>query len=281
MADQKRLVKDPEAFLGALEAELDAHVTRVLGERTEEWSARNPAGVVSGSTLATCMRQAWYRRYQAGSAIHPSDDEATQHALWLGFVFEELLGGLLEAIPGKLHKEQNEFPVHLVHPDTSLATLSGTTDFVKEVEVEGKSYYIPIEVKSTQRYNWQTFEYEERHLHQLMLWIYYAKIQKLNVPYGILYYIQRSSFRRKWVVVLVDTVFRRYEKNVIDFDLYAPYMEKKIQTLLHHLETNTLPSFPKSIPKYICQSCTFLDWCYTNYNPVGKEASSNGKQAKE
>ncbi|MEM3062958.1 MAG: hypothetical protein QW303_05380, partial [Nitrososphaerota archaeon] len=234
-----RIVKDPEIFLTLLDNELANSVQSVLEAKSEEWAKRNPVGTVSGSSFSVCDRQAWYKYHTSDNVSTP--DNFTKKLFWLGFMYERAIQDILTKLPGKLHVNQNSFPLNMHHPEIKDITFSATTDFVKEYADEDKTYYIPIEIKSTQLYKWKDFTYQPAHLRQLLLWIYYAKKHKLNVPYGILKYIQRSDFDTKTVVISVDTPFKKIGRVIESFEVYEPYLEKKINTMVENITKKTLP----------------------------------------
>jgi CRISPR/Cas system-associated exonuclease Cas4 (RecB family) len=265
----KSLIKDPELFLSSLHEEMQNVLKETIESKSVEWRERNSERVIGSSTFALCPRQAYYNYFTQKLKEQSTEalgDDARRY-IYLGFFFEDEVGKALLRMPGTLHKEQNSFPIHLEHPVGDVI-LAATTDFVKEFNIDGQSYYIPIEVKSTDLYEWyKGFTYHEEHLRQLLLWIHYAKMRGLSVPYGILKYCKRGNFATKPTIISVDTPFRKLSRQKVDYGVYKAYLDARVDMLIDAIETKTLPALT-DVPKYRCKQCPFVRACEANKNTM-------------
>ena len=267
--DEKSLIYDPESFLTSIEDNTKETIDEYMSQRTAEWEARGAAGkAVRSSSLGTCIRQAYYNYFvdRKGNKI---EDLNVLKRMYMGFINEETQSRFLRKLPGKLHGiesiEQNQFPVHLKVEDD--ITCTATTDFVSELTHRDKSYFIPMELKSTELWKWNDFKFHNFHLKQILLWMYYAKEKlNLNVPYGILQYTKRSTMENKMVTIPCDTRFDKLGREIQNYDYWKPWLDNHVSTIKQSIQDGTLPERPTDIPKYICQSCDFLEMCNRSEN---------------
>ena len=267
--DDRTLIYDPESFLLELENKTQEHIEDYMGKRTEEWVARgNDGKAIRSSSLGTCIRQAYYNYYHERKSDNITDLTILKR-MYSGFINEETQSKYLLRMPGKLHgvesEEQNQFPIHLKTKDKIVCT--ATTDFVKEFTYRDQPYYIPMELKSTELWKWDDFKFHPYHLKQILLWVYYAKEKlKLNVPYAILLYTKRSTMANKYVVIPCDTRFDKLGREIQRYEYWLPYIKDTVNTVTKCIKKVELPDRPTDVPKYICQSCSFLEMCNKNEN---------------
>lgn len=284
----KKLVTDPETFVSAIQGNegventaLDSVRESYQAEKTAEWEARGGDNIIRSSIFGTCARKTYYDYYLGGeSATFPRN---VQEKMYLGLLGENLFEEFLADIPGTTHVEQNEFPVHMTSPisNDDLVWVA-TTDFVKELEVEGEKYYIPIELKNTGLRNWDEFTYHKYHLEQIMTWIMYAKEQGLNVPYGLLVYVWKffhwyAEHEIKVVTIATDTKFLKMSRETVDWDVQKHYMHFKRDNLKECIENLELPAL-ETVPKYICNDCPFLNDCNVDKNTPADKGLKFGKE---
>jgi hypothetical protein len=164
---------------------------------------------------------------------------------------------------------------------------AATTDFVPEFELDGESYYIPIELKSTQLKKWDEFRYHPYHLRQLLTWIYNAKEQDLNIPFGLLVYVgdlwnRYKKHEIKITCIQVDTKFKKISKTIIeDWDVHKFAIEDRRNKLKEAIENTELPIFPSDVPSYICTDCTFKVDCFSNQNIPRNKGILYAKDSKK
>ena len=265
--DIKDLVYDPESFLLELEAAKKKVMDDYMAARSAEWEARGKEeNAIRSSSLGTCIRQAFYNYFTTRKA-EPITDSLMQQRMYMGFINEETQGNFFKNMPGHLHGldsvEQNQFPIHLNIKEDLVYT--ATTDFVHEYEYRKAKYYVPMELKSTELWKWKDFKYHPYHLKQILLWMYYAKEKlELNVPYGVLMYTKRSTMENKYVVISCDTRFEKLGREVQKYDYWKPWLDNHVATITNGILNEELPPRPTDVPTYICNSCSFQEYCNAN-----------------
>jgi len=288
------LLIDPEILIANLIGEspdsdgrwcMDYPINKYMQNRTDEWKARGNSNSVRSSSLAVCSRQSYYS-YFAEDVPEKEIDREGRKRMFLGQKLEDFFGEYLhEVVPGKVHTEQNTFPINIEHPDnTTKINFRATTDFVMELETAtGTPAYIPIELKCTNLYKWNQFTYHDYHLEQLLLWVYYAKLTGINVPYAMLLYvhgfyewyksrIHKKVYDVKPIIISVDTDFKKLGRTIERFDRWMPYLDAKVAAIKANIKNKTLPELPKPMPlKYICESCAFRAACLLDRNTADKK----------
>ncbi len=276
MPSVKDYVESPKAFTNAVESAIDKYVRAHGSEKSVEWKARNTGGTISGSIFSQCVRKAWYSFFTA-----PKDGEFSSEArrrMYLGYLSEEVVLGALSQYEDlgeltRIHHLQNEAPVNQTITRGEV-TLSTTTDLVIEFELDGRRVYIPIEEKSTEVPDWQRrgdwwpkFKGYDSHRRQLTQWMYYAKENGLEVPFGVLAYFRRSDYASKYFIIMdaEEAPFDPLGKSAIE--LYSDWeavIEGRMEELVFSIEAKTRPIFPSDVPKWMCSDCTFKEDCHAN-----------------
>ena len=151
--------------------------------------------------------------------------------------------------------------------------LSTTTDLV--LEYPGK-IYIPIEEKSTEVSDWsrqrpsewwEKFTGYDFHRRQICQWMYYAKENGLNVPFGVLAYFRRANLESKTFIFLDSEEIPfspRGDSNILLYGEYRDAVAARIKELLESIGTRTIPRFPSDVPEWLCRDCQFREDCHSN-----------------
>ena len=265
--DIKDLIYDPESFLVELEDAKKSTMDEYMAARSAEWEERGKSeNAIRSSSLGTCIRQTFYNYFTERKAT-PITDLIMQQRMYMGFINEETQGTFLKRMPGHLHgldsAEQNQFPIHLNIKEDVVYT--ATTDFVHEYSYKNEKYYVPMELKSTELWKWKDFKYHPYHLKQLLLWMFYAKEKlNLNIPFGVLMYTKRSTMENKYVIISCDTRFEKLSREVQKYDYWKPWLHEHVETITSSILNEELPARPTDVPVYICNSCSYLDYCNAN-----------------
>ena len=272
----KDYIRDPEILISQVYDSIQSIQDSRQNSSTAEWEARNGDNIIGASQFSMCTRQSYYTYFTPDKkSLERTFNPVIKEWMYLGLLCEELLGEFLDKeVPAKkIHIEQNDFPVHMKSPNsTDKIIWAATTDFVPEFELDGKSYYIPIELKSTQLKKWDEFRYHPYHLRQLLTWIYNGKEQDLNIPFGLLVYVgdlwnRYKKHEIKITCIQVDTKFKKISKTIIeDWDVHKFAIEDRRAKLKEAIENTQLPEFPQDVPNYICTDCVFKNSCFANTN---------------
>ena len=264
----KQILTNPESFIDNLNDCTEQILDIEFDARFEEWKARGSDKQVRASSLGTCIRQAYYS-FNEQAERTPVSDPLARRRMYMGFINEEIMGKIINLMPGHTHgldsEEQNKFPIHVDLMNDEDIHCAATTDFVKEYEdKDGGKYYIPIELKSTDVYKWKEFTYWKYDLKQLLLWVYIAKQNGLNVPYAMLVYTRRSTMDMKFCVISVDTLYSKMGKVVESYEHWFPFMDDLVNRLKWSIRNKQVPAMPTDVPQYICKTCPHLGKCMNN-----------------
>ena len=285
MANIDEYIKNPNTFIKDLNRSIERHIKANEISKSAEWKARNDGTKVSGSIFSQCVRKAFYAYFTP-----PSDGEFSIEArkrMYLGYINEEILLGAMKGDPANMdvtvHHEQNVLPVNITITRDDVL-LSSTTDFVLEyqsssVETDtepksGESIYVPLEVKSTEASDyrpakkwWDEFSGYDSHRRQILQWMYYAKENGMNVPFGVLFYSRRSNYDCKEFIFLdaEEAPFSPTGDSRIEvYRDWIPEVEKRIGEIVHSIKNKTIPVFPSDVPVWLCNSCSFKGDCFAN-----------------
>lgn len=271
-------IDTPSLFVRDIGKSIDLYIKNHQDEKSREWKERNDGNVVSGSIFSQCVRKAWYSFFTP-----PKEGEFNSQArkrMFLGYVSEEIVLSALKEDPANIditvHHEQNETPVNQVIEKEGVK-LSTTTDLVLEYKKEdGASVYIPVEEKSTEVSDyqrggagewWRKFEGYPAHRRQLSQWMYYAKENGLEVPFGLLLYLRRANYDLKPFIILDAQEIPFSPVEDVSIDLYQDYkeiVEERIVELVASINNKTRPSFPDDVPSWLCKDCSFKEDCHDN-----------------
>ena len=268
-------IKNPSLFIKDLNKSVEIHIKNNEILKSAEWKARNDGTKVSGSIFSQCVRKAFYAYFTP-----PSDGEFSIEArkrMYLGYINEEILLGAMKGDPANMdvtvHHEQNVLPVNITITRDDVL-LSSTTDFVLEYPQEGGNIYVPLEVKSTEasdyrpaKHWWAEFTGYDSHRRQILQWMYYAKENGMNVPFGVLFYSRRSNYDCKEFIFLdaEEAPFSPAGDSRIEvYRDWIPEVEKRIGEIVHSIKNKTIPVFPTDVPKWLCDSCSFKTDCWSN-----------------
>jgi len=282
VATKKQYIADAELFCNEIIGGFHKYIDNFMGERTEEWKKRGQGNVIRSSTFGTCSRLAWYT-YKSNSKITPSVfDRKTTERMLMGFIGEANFLKVMDIMPmqevtEKNHMAQNEEPVH-IRIEVEGIEYAATTDVVKEIVLDGESYYFPIEIKHTELREWENFSGHWFHKDKLLAWIHIAKLKGWNVPFGALTYVWK--FFNWWVahevrpiIFSVDSKFMKLSRYIEDYDKLRPYIADRMEVLNRCIKEDELPPRPKELVNhptapskdhYLCKDCAFRSYCDDN-----------------
>jgi len=275
-------------FCNTLTQSLDDEYLRRLQESTADWEKRNEGNTVSGSSFSTCLRLCYYRDNESGSSKDPAftdklNDQAKRY-MHFGLLAEEVVINALTArgVPGGgyIHKEQIGEPVVQSY-DMGDYTISAANDLVVEAKDEEGVYYVPTEIKTTDRLFsrrlpdgagwespqqwWDSFEGRDSNILQLSQWIHIAQLNGYRVPFGVILYLRRATWDVRMVVINVtDNEYAGGMDGVVkvlDYNNLAPGVLARNEELKQAMVNNIEPVYDKAIPKYICDGCNYLAQC--------------------
>lgn len=267
-------IDNPIVFTRDLDKSLDLFIKNHQADKSAEWKERNDGQVVSGSTFSQCIRKAWYSFFTP-----PTEGEFNSVArkrMFLGHKSEEIILDAMREDPANvdvtIHYEQNSRPVNQVI-ELEGVKLSTTTDLV--LEYPG-GIFIPMEEKSTEVSDWSrqkpadwwsSFKGYDFHRRQICQWMYYAKANGLNVPFGVLAYFRRANLESKTFIFLDSEEVPFSPTGDSNIELYSSYRDataSRITELLESIKTKTIPKFPSDIPDWLCRDCQFREGCHSN-----------------
>ena len=296
-------IQNPNLFVKDLNKSVEIHIKNNEILKSAEWKARNDGTKVSGSIFSQCLRKAWFAYFTPPSDGEFSIE--ARKRMYLGYINEEILLGAMKGDPANMdvtvHHEQNVLPVNITITRDDVL-LSSTTDFVLEYPQEclvcegtgktgahpdepcsqcnpvysgkQKSIFIPLEVKSTEASDyrpakkwWEEFSGYDSHRRQILQWMYYAKENGMNVPFGVLFYSRRSNYDCKEFIFLdaEEAPFSPTGDSRIEvYRDWIPEVEKRIGEIVHSIKNKTIPTFPTDVAKWMCDSCSFKPDCWSN-----------------
>ncbi len=274
-------------FTQTLVDALNDEYLRRLQESSAEWEKRNEGQTVSGSSFATCLRLCHFRFKENGYAKDPAftdklDDQAKRY-MHFGLLAEEVVINALTArgIPtgGYVHKEQLGEPVVQQYNMGGYA-ISAANDLTTECKDDDGVYYIPTEIKTTDRVFsrkegdtwvtpqkwWDNFEGRDSNITQLAQWIHIAKLNGYRVPFGVIFYLRRATWDVRLVVINVDDPsIDIHEQNevvrVIDYAMLEPDIIARNEQLKAAMVNDVEPEYDPTIPKYVCTGCNYYNKC--------------------
>ena len=273
-------------FTQTLTEAMDAEYLRRLQESTLEWEKRNKGNTISGSSFATCLRLCHFRNQEDGSTKDPAftdklDDQAKRY-MHFGLLAEEVVINALTArgIPtgGYVHKEQAGEPVVQTY-DMGGYTISAANDLTTECKDEDGIYYIPTEIKTTDRLFsrkdgdtwvtpqkwWDAFDGRDSNIMQLAQWIHIAKLNKHRVPFGVIFYLRRATWDVRMVVIDASGDMTAHEHSdvvrVVDYGVLEPDIIARNEQLKQAIINDVEPEYDPSIPSYVCKGCNYYQRC--------------------
>jgi CRISPR/Cas system-associated exonuclease Cas4 (RecB family) len=281
----------PQEFIKLVNGSLHATYDKALEKSTGEWETRNSGDTISGSAFSKCIRLCYYRWFDEEHRRQTKDpvftdklNEQSRRNMYFGLLAEDILIKSLEqfSLPGKgtVHKAQDSPPV-VVTDTVEGITRSAANDMVLEFEDETEGqYFIPTECKTTDRaYGfkdkatgkwitpqtwWDRFTGYDEHKRQVLQWIWLAKKNGMNIPFGCLFYLRRATWETKYIII--DSNQSSYwdiegASEIIDYTVYAPYLDHRNEQLVHSITTETEPPYDPGVPDIICKNCNYLKQC--------------------
>lgn len=274
-------------FTSTLVSSLDDAYLKRLQDSSADWEKRNEGNTISGSSFSTCLRLCQFRANENGTAKDPAftdklDDQSKRY-MFFGLLAEEVVIDALteRGIPtgGYVHKEQLGEPV-VQRYDMGGYTISAANDLVAECKDDNGLYYIPTEIKTTDRLFsrkigdewvtpqkwWDSFEGRDSNIMQLGQWIHIAKLNKHRVPFGVIIYLRRATWDVRLVVINVsDEDIAIHEQanvvRVIDYNILEQDIIDRNKKLKQAMTTDIEAEYDPSIPKYICKGCNYFHKC--------------------
>ncbi len=280
----------PTEIAQMLTLAMDGQQEAELRRSSLDWHERNGANHVSGSTFATCLRQAYYR-YMQNEVPTPDDgfvsslDEQNKRYMYFGLLVEDLIIKAVEGLGIKnvtVHRDQTQLPVQQFfeyEENDRPIVISAANDMVLEITKGKRSQFIPVEIKTTDRiYSrkegdgwvtpqkwWDNFTGRESNVKQVAQWMHLATLNGYDVPYGLLFYLRRATWDMKYVVVndSSDPVLINPDDRICKvINFRDVWIESRNQDLLKAISTQTPPLYDKDeVPDYICKGCPFLQEC--------------------
>ena len=68
----------------------------------------------------------------------------------------------------------------------------------------------------------------------------------------------------KYVIISCDTRFEKLSREVQKYDYWRPWLHDHVETITSSILNEELPARPTDVPVYICNSCSYLDYCNAN-----------------
>ncbi len=68
----------------------------------------------------------------------------------------------------------------------------------------------------------------------------------------------------KYVVISCDTRFEKLGREVQKYDYWKPWLDNHVATITNGILNEELPPRPTDVPTYICNSCSFQEYCNAN-----------------